>query len=91
MSHDIRMMVAELENNIISGLILVVLALMAFLGFRNSIFVAIAIPLSMLLAFSVIQAMGYSLNMMVLFSLNPGPGNAGGQRGRHRREHLQAS
>ena len=69
MSHDIRMMVAELENNIISGLILVVLALMAFLGFRNSIFVAVAIPLSMLLAFSVIQAMGYSLNMMVLFSL----------------------
>lgn len=69
MSHDIRMMVSELENNIISGLILVALALMAFLSLRNSLFVAVAIPLSMLLAFSVIQAIGYTLNMMVLFSL----------------------
>ena len=69
MSHDIRMMVSELENNIISGLILVVLVLMAFLGFRNSVFVAVAIPLSMLLSFSVIQMMGYTLNMIVLFSL----------------------
>jgi len=69
MSHDIRMMVSELENNIISGLILVVLALMTFLSLRNSFFVAVAIPLSMLLAFSVIQAIGYTLNMMVLFSL----------------------
>jgi multidrug efflux pump subunit AcrB len=69
MSHDIRMMVSELENNIISGLILVVLVLMAFLGLRNSFFVAIAIPLSMLLAFSTIQMLGYTLNMIVLFSL----------------------
>ena len=68
-SHDIRMMVSELENNIISGLILVVLVLMAFLGFRNSVFVAVAIPLSMLLSFSVIQMLGYTLNMIVLFSL----------------------
>ncbi|RMD95112.1 MAG: efflux RND transporter permease subunit [Calditrichaeota bacterium] len=68
-SKDIRRMVNELENNIISGLILVVGILFAFLGFRNSLFVAIAIPLSMLIAFIVIQALGYTLNMIVLFSL----------------------
>jgi multidrug efflux pump subunit AcrB len=50
-------------------LILVVVVLMAFLGFRNSLFVAVAIPLSMLLSFIVIQLMGYTLNMVVLFSL----------------------
>jgi multidrug efflux pump subunit AcrB len=68
-SKQIRSMVSELENNILSGLILVVVVLMAFLGFRNSVFVAVAIPLSMLLSFVVVQAMGYTLNMIVLFSL----------------------
>ncbi|HXV64982.1 MAG TPA: efflux RND transporter permease subunit [Vicinamibacteria bacterium] len=68
-SKQIRLMVEELENNIISGLILVVAVLMAFLGFRNSAFVAVAIPLSMLISFVVVQALGYTLNMIVLFSL----------------------
>ncbi len=68
-SKDIRTMVADLENNIISGLFLVVAVLFAFLGFRNSVFVAVAIPLSMLLSFIIIQALGYTLNMIVLFSL----------------------
>jgi multidrug efflux pump len=68
-SKDIASMVSELENNIVSGLLLVTAVLMAFLGLRNSIFVAVAIPLSMLLAFSVLQVMGFTLNMVVLFSL----------------------
>ena len=68
-SKDIRSMVSELENNIISGLLLVIAVLMAFLGLRNSLFVATAIPLSMLISFLVLQAMGYTLNMVVLFSL----------------------
>jgi multidrug efflux pump subunit AcrB len=68
-SKDIRSMVSELENNIISGLLLVISVLMAYLGLRNSLFVAIAIPLSMLISFLVLQAIGYTLNMVVLFSL----------------------
>jgi CzcA family heavy metal efflux pump len=66
---DIRRMVAELENTIISGLILVVGVLFLFLGLRNSIFVALAIPFSMLIAFAVLQLLGITLNMVVLFSL----------------------
>ena len=69
MSKDIRMMVSELENNIVAGLLLVICVLMAFLGLRNSTFVAVAIPLSMLISFAVPQALGYTLNMVVLFSL----------------------
>ncbi|MBE9486211.1 MAG: efflux RND transporter permease subunit, partial [Chloroflexi bacterium] len=66
---DIRSMVSELENNIITGLILVVIVLFMFLGFRNSFFVALAIPFSMLLSFAVLQLLGITLNMVVLFSL----------------------
>ncbi len=68
-SKDIRRMVSELENNIISGLILVVLVLFLFLGFRNSFFVALAIPFSMLMSFAILNLLGMTLNMVVLFSL----------------------
>jgi len=68
-SKDIRMMVADLENNIISGLILVVAVLFVALGFRNALLVGAAIPFSMFLSFTILQAMGYTLNMIVLFSL----------------------
>ena len=68
-SKDIRRMVSELENNIITGLILVVTVLFLFLGLRNSIFAALAIPFSMLLSFAVLQLLGITLNMVVLFSL----------------------
>ena len=62
-------MVGELENGIITGLLLVVGVLVFFMGLRNSFFVALAIPLSMLLAFVVISLFGMTLNMIVLFGL----------------------
>jgi len=68
-SKDIKMMVADLENNIASGLVLVVLVLVLFMGWRTSMIVALAIPMSMLISFAVIAMIGYTLNMIVLFSL----------------------
>jgi len=68
-SDYVDMMIRELENNVASGFILVVVVLFIFMGGRNSLFVALAIPLSMLIAFSVMNFMGTSLNMIVLFSL----------------------
>lgn len=62
-------MVSELENGIITALLLVVGVLVFFMGVRNSLFVAISIPLSMLLAMLLVQAFGMTLNMIVLFSL----------------------
>jgi len=59
----------ELINNIIFGVILVVLVLLFFLGLRNALFVGVAIPLSMLLSFFILNIMGVTLNTMVLFSL----------------------
>lgn len=68
-SIDIKKMVRELENNIFSGLVLVVAVLFFFLGVRNAVFVAIAIPLSMLISFFVLQSIGVTLNFVVLFGL----------------------
>ncbi|RMG80137.1 MAG: efflux RND transporter permease subunit [Bacteroidetes bacterium] len=64
-----RQLVSDLQNSIISGMLLVVLVLLFFLGLRNSLFVGIAIPTSMLMGILIIHVIGYSLNMVVLFSL----------------------
>ncbi|MFH1881229.1 MAG: efflux RND transporter permease subunit [Planctomycetota bacterium] len=69
MSKYIRNMVADLENNILTALILVSGVLLLFLGWRPSTIVAMIIPLSMLITFFLIQMLGYTLNMVVLFSL----------------------
>lgn len=68
-SQQTRDQVSSLENNIISGVILVVLVLLFFLGTRNSLFVGVAIPLSMFMAFMILGALGITINMIVLFSL----------------------
>ncbi|MDB9881690.1 efflux RND transporter permease subunit [Bacteroidia bacterium] len=62
-------MVNNLENSIIMGVLLVVGVLIFFLGVRNSLFVGIAIPLSMLMGIAILNYSGTTLNMMVLFSL----------------------
>jgi len=69
MSEMVRNMVADLENNIFSALVLVTLVLLLFLGWRPSSIVAMIIPLSMLITFFVVQMLGYTLNMIVLFAL----------------------
>ena len=69
MSKYIRNSVADLENNIVAALILVVGILLLSMGWRPSTIVALIIPLSMLITFFMIQWLGYTLNMIVLFSL----------------------
>ena len=66
--------VDDLVNNIIFGVILVVVVLMFFLGFRNALFVGFAIPLSMFLSFIILSSLGFTLNTMVLFALVMGLG-----------------
>ena len=68
-SKDTRAMVDNLENSIISGVILVVLVLLFFLGTRNAMFVGIAIPLSMFMTFLILGAFGMTINFVILFSL----------------------
>jgi multidrug efflux pump subunit AcrB len=66
--------VSDLVNNIIFGVILVVVVLMFFLGFRNALFVGFAIPMSMFMSFMIMSLLGYTMNTMVLFGLVMGLG-----------------
>ncbi|MFA5834856.1 MAG: efflux RND transporter permease subunit [Bacteroidota bacterium] len=68
-SRFIKRMVHELENSIITGMFLVVLTLFMFFGFKNSLLISTAIPLSMFVGYIVLGAMGVTLNMVVLFAL----------------------
>ncbi|MBL0912535.1 MAG: efflux RND transporter permease subunit [Bacteroidia bacterium] len=68
-SKQTNSMVVSLENNIIAGVILVIGVLLFFLGMRNSLFVGVAIPVSMIMGILLLSMMGATLNMMVLFSL----------------------
>ncbi len=65
----VTQLVSDLENNIISGFILVFVVLLVVMGIRNALFVAVSIPLSFLMSMWIMQAMGYTLNFIVLFSL----------------------
>ncbi|NLG34291.1 MAG: efflux RND transporter permease subunit [Lentisphaerae bacterium] len=65
----IDQMIQELENSVASGFLLVVVVLLVFLGVRNAVFVGLAIPFSMLTAFTLMAVRGTTLNMIVLFSL----------------------
>ena len=68
-SQKVKDQISNLENSIIMGVILVVLVLLFFLGVRNSLFVGLAIPLSMMLSFLILSAYGVTLNLVVLFAL----------------------
>ncbi len=68
-SKDTREQVSSLGNNIIFGVILVVTVLLFFLGTRNSLFVGMAIPLSMFMALMILGLAGITINTMTLFGL----------------------
>ena len=68
-SDQIREMLADLQNNILSAIILVMIVIIAALGPRSALLVGLAIPGAFLAAILVLDAMGYTLNIVVLFSL----------------------
>jgi multidrug efflux pump len=68
-SKDIRRMLADLQNNMISAIILVMVVVVAALGLRASALVGIAIPGAFLTGILVVYSMGLTVNIVVLFSL----------------------
>src|ERR1700744_5739588 len=67
-SDKTRSTLNDLINTIVIGFILVTIILMFFMGSTNAIFVALSVPLSCFVAFLVMPAIGFTLNMIVLFS-----------------------
>ena len=68
-SEETRTMLTDLQNNVVSGVVLVIIVIMATLGVRSSLLVGLAIPGSFLTGILFISAMGYTMNVVVLFSL----------------------
>ncbi len=67
-SDKTRTTLNDLINTIIIGFILVTVILMFFMGTTNALFVALSVPLSCFIAFLIMPAIGFTLNMIVLFS-----------------------
>ena len=68
-SVNVKRMVAELENSIITGMFLVVMVLFMFFGVKNALLISTSIPLSMMIGFIILSIMGITLNFVVLFAL----------------------
>ena len=73
-SDDVTHQVNELANHILIGILLVMFVLSFSMGLKNALFVGTAIPLSMLIAFAILQNSGVTLNTMVLFAMVMGLG-----------------
>ncbi len=67
-SDKTRTTLHDLINTIIIGFVLVTIILMFFMGATNAIFVAMSVPISSFIAFLVFPTLGFTLNLMTLFS-----------------------
>lgn len=68
-SDDIRNMLTDLQNNVLSAVLLVVIVIIGILGVRTASLVGIAIPGSFLAGILWLGATGITINIVVLFSL----------------------
>ncbi|MEE8333093.1 MAG: efflux RND transporter permease subunit, partial [Alphaproteobacteria bacterium] len=68
-STDIRTMLVDLQNNVLSAVLLVMVVIVGALGLRSAGLVGIAIPGSFLAGILVLAAFGMTINIVVLFSL----------------------
>ena len=68
-SKDIRLILGDLQNNVISAVLLVMIVVIAALGLRSGFLVGIAIPGSFLSGILVLAAFGMTMNIVVLFAL----------------------
>lgn len=68
-SKTIRDMLHELQNSVVTAVLLVLVIMMMVLGGRPSLFIGIAIPGSFLAGIFALQLAGLTVNIVVLFSL----------------------
>lgn len=68
-SKDVQEKLTDLINSIILSVMLVMLVLFLQLGWRQALLVGLSIPVSFLAGIFVLNLLGYTLNMVVLFAL----------------------
>jgi multidrug efflux pump len=64
-----RDMVSEMEGNILTAMALVMVIVVAALGFKSGVLVGGAIPFSLLFSLIVIYQLDYTINFMVMFGM----------------------
>ena len=62
-------LVKEMEGNIFTAMMLVMIIVVAALGFRSGLLVGLGIPFSLLFALIIVYQIGYSFNFMVMFGM----------------------
>ena len=68
-SKQVKIMLSDLQNNVLSAVLLVMVVVIGALGWRTGLLVGVAIPGSFLTGILIISAMGLTINIVVLFSL----------------------
>jgi multidrug efflux pump len=68
-SEDVRTMLSDLANNVAMAIILVMIVTLGTLGTRSAGLVGLSIPGAFLTGILAIYLLGYSMNIVVLFSL----------------------
>ena len=68
-SKEVKQMLSDLQNSVLSAVLLVIIVIIGILGARTAILVGIAIPGSFLTGILVIALLGHTINMVVLFAL----------------------
>ena len=68
-SQEVRRLLSDLGNNVGAAVIIVMIVVLAMLGLRNASLVGLAIPGSFLVGITVLNAVGVTMNIVVLFSL----------------------
>ena len=68
-STDIRTLLEDLENSVLTAVILVFVVILFYLGFRSSMLIGLAIPTSFLMGILFLSLAGLTVNLVVLFSL----------------------
>ena len=68
-SRQIQTMLQDLQNNVTSAVLLVMIVVVGALGVRSGLMVGVAIPASFLSGILVLAMLGFTVNIVVLFAL----------------------
>src|SRR5690554_4679009 len=68
-SEEVRMLLSDLLNNVLTAVVLVLILIIASMGLRSALLVGLAIPGAFLTGILVIWGIGYTMNIIVLFAL----------------------
>ncbi|ART79098.1 efflux RND transporter permease subunit [Oceanisphaera avium] len=68
-SHQVESLLADLLNNVVTAVVLVLILILLAMGLRSAVMVGLTIPGAFLSGILVIWAIGFTMNIIVLFGL----------------------